>query len=197
MEKPKVLLPLVNVPMIDYTLEWLAIAGVKEVFVFCCAHSAQVTHHIETFWKHQKGFTVTCIVALDCMSAGEALRFIDQKAIISSDFVLVSGDTVSNMSLDGVLAEHRERRKKDKHAVLTMVLQRSQLHPVSRQSRLGCEEQLLVLDPATKQLLAMETGAWPISVDRTLLEGRESIQLRTDLQVGYLVTQTLELVGGG
>ena len=45
----------------------------------------------------------------------------------------MSGDTVSNMSLEGVLAEHRERRKKDKHAVLTMVLQRSQLHPLSRQ----------------------------------------------------------------
>ena len=52
---------------------------------------------------------------------------------IRSDFVLVSGDTVSNMSLEVVLAEHRERRKKDKHAVLTMVLQRSQLHPIPRQ----------------------------------------------------------------
>ena len=84
MEKPKVLLPLVNVPMIDYTLEWLATAGVKEVFVFCCAHSAQVTRHVDTFWKHQQGFTVTCIVALDCTSAGDALRVIDQKGVVSN-----------------------------------------------------------------------------------------------------------------
>lgn len=31
-EKPKVLLPLVNVPMIEYTLEWLALNKVEEVF---------------------------------------------------------------------------------------------------------------------------------------------------------------------
>ncbi len=30
MERPKVLVPLVNVPMLDYTLEWLASAGVEE-----------------------------------------------------------------------------------------------------------------------------------------------------------------------
>jgi len=31
LEKPKMLLPLVNVPMMDYTLEWLAASGVEEV----------------------------------------------------------------------------------------------------------------------------------------------------------------------
>jgi translation initiation factor eIF-2B subunit epsilon len=30
-ERPKVLLPLVNVPMIEYTLEWLAMNKVQEV----------------------------------------------------------------------------------------------------------------------------------------------------------------------
>lgn len=30
-ERPKVLLPLVNVPLINYTLEWLTAAGVDEV----------------------------------------------------------------------------------------------------------------------------------------------------------------------
>ena len=30
-ERPKALLPLVNVPMITYTLEWLVASGVEEV----------------------------------------------------------------------------------------------------------------------------------------------------------------------
>ncbi len=30
-ERPKALLPLVNVPMIAYTLEWLVAAGIEEV----------------------------------------------------------------------------------------------------------------------------------------------------------------------
>jgi translation initiation factor eIF-2B subunit epsilon len=34
-EKPKVLLPLVNVPLLEYTLEWLALNKVEEVRFFC------------------------------------------------------------------------------------------------------------------------------------------------------------------
>lgn len=30
-EKPKVLLPLVNAPLLEYTLEWLALNGMEEV----------------------------------------------------------------------------------------------------------------------------------------------------------------------
>jgi translation initiation factor eIF-2B subunit epsilon len=33
LETPKVMLPLVNVPMIDYSLEWLAASKVEEVSV--------------------------------------------------------------------------------------------------------------------------------------------------------------------
>ena len=47
LERPKTLLPLANVPMIEYTLEFLASNGVEEVFVFCCAHADQLTQYIE------------------------------------------------------------------------------------------------------------------------------------------------------
>ena len=56
-----------------------------------------------------------------CKTAGEALREIDIKDIIKSDFVLVSGDVVSNMDLGAALKAHRARRDKDKNALMTMV----------------------------------------------------------------------------
>lgn len=40
------LLPLVNVPLLDYTLEFLTAAGVQEIIVYCCAHSDQIKKHI-------------------------------------------------------------------------------------------------------------------------------------------------------
>jgi translation initiation factor eIF-2B subunit epsilon len=43
LDQPKVLLPLVNVPMLEYTLEFLANNSVDEVYVFCSAHSDQVS----------------------------------------------------------------------------------------------------------------------------------------------------------
>ena len=64
---------------------------------------------------------VTLVVSTNCRSACEALRLIDQKDIIKHDFVLVSGDTVANMDLRAVLAQHKRRRAQDKNAIMTMV----------------------------------------------------------------------------
>lgn len=61
------------------------------------------------------------IVSTNCLSAGEALRLIDREDVIKGDFILVTGDTVSNMDLAPALDAHRRRREKDKHAILTMV----------------------------------------------------------------------------
>ncbi|KAG6468296.1 hypothetical protein ZIOFF_072921 [Zingiber officinale] len=113
LERPKVLLPLVNVPMIEYTLSWLDSVGVEEVFVFFCSHSQQVKDYLkESEWtKPTSRFSVT--KSHDAISAGDALRVIYEKSVIHGDFVLISGDTISNLNLAQVLREHKERKKKD------------------------------------------------------------------------------------
>lgn len=40
------LLPLANVALIDYTLEFLTATGVQETFVFCCWKAAQIKEHL-------------------------------------------------------------------------------------------------------------------------------------------------------
>ncbi|EFJ34609.1 hypothetical protein SELMODRAFT_166978 [Selaginella moellendorffii] len=192
MERPKVLLPLVGVPMIDYTLEWLASAGIEEVFVFCCAHAKQVTSYLKTSrWKSQPNFKLTCIQSDDCVSAGDALRSIDQRNVVLcsskvlGDFVLVSGDTVSNMPLKEVIQEHKARRTKDKLAVMTMVVKRCKPSPLTHQTRLGNEELVLAIDPATKQLLhygAPNKQRQSILLDKNLLAGRQGVRLHLDMQ---------------
>ena len=47
LEQPKVLLPLVNVPMLQYTIEFLASSGVGELFIFCAGHAQQIEEYIE------------------------------------------------------------------------------------------------------------------------------------------------------
>lgn len=42
------LCPLVNVPMIDYTLEFLARNDVREVFVFCVSHAKQLEEYLNS-----------------------------------------------------------------------------------------------------------------------------------------------------
>ncbi|KAF7817864.1 Translation initiation factor eIF-2B subunit epsilon [Senna tora] len=191
LERPKVLLPLVNVPMINYTLAWLESAGVEEVFVFCCAHSKQVISYLEkSEWLSQSKFSVTTIESHHSVSAGDALRLIYERNVIQGDFVLISGDTVSNMSLTQVLQEHKERRKKDSDAIMTMVIKRSKPNSITHQSRLGTDELFMAIDPDTNQLLYYEDKADSskgiLNIDNSLLLDRPAISLHHDKQDCYI-----------
>lgn len=91
------------------------------------------------------------------------------------------------MSLAWALQEHKERKKKDSNAVMTMVIKRSKLSPVTRQSRLGTDELFMAIDPDTKQLLYYEENTnhlkGTLSLDKMLLIDNSSITLHNDMQV--------------
>ncbi|VVA95175.1 unnamed protein product [Arabis nemorensis] len=161
LERPKVLLPLVNVPMIDYTLSWLESAGIEDVFVFCCAHSSQVIDYLKNSeWYSHPNLLVRTIKSHNSTSAGDALRYFYEQQTetcqILGDFVLVGGDTVSNMPLGDLIQEHRERKKKDEKAIMTMVIKKSKPSPLTHQSRLGTNQLFIAVHPLTKQLLYYE-----------------------------------------
>lgn len=91
------------------------------------------------------------------------------------------------MSLTQVLQEHKERRKKDSNAVMTIVIKRSKPSQITRQSRLGTDELFMAIDPTTKQLLYYEDKAdhakGSIYLDKLLLADKSSISLHNDKQV--------------
>ncbi|CAL9225916.1 unnamed protein product [Arabidopsis halleri] len=188
LERPKVLLPLVNIPMIDYTLAWLESAGIEEVFVFCCAHSSQVIDYLEKsewYSRPNPNLLVRTIVSPKSTSVGDALRYIYEQQTetsqIQGDFVLVSGDTVSNMPLAGLIQEHRDRKKKDEKAIMTMV--------IKKDSRLGIvsDQLFIAVDPLTKQLLHYEEGTargGDVCLDKSLLDS--TVLVCNDMQDCYI-----------
>ena len=197
LERPKALLPLANVPMIEYVLEFLASNGVEEVFVFCCAHAEQITSYLEqSAWSSTSGFVVHTIVSTNCISAGEALRLIDHRHVVRADFVLVHGDVVANMDLRKALKAHVDRRKREKLAIMTMCFK-----PVTRQireDRLGESNLVVVTDPAINRVLHYEAHAAPsdvplagsavkkphlapVAVDASLFSDHANVRVQTDL----------------
>lgn len=151
-EKPRALLPLVNRRLIDYTVEFLAFSGVQEIFVFCCAHSGQIKEHLEkSRWNSKSSpVKIQTIVSEDCPSVGDALRNIDSLALIRSDFILVSGDLVSNMDLKEVIAKHKKLREKDKMTVMTNVYKRAL---PGHRTRSIEDDIFVVTNSSTEQLL--------------------------------------------
>jgi translation initiation factor eIF-2B subunit epsilon len=113
------------------------------VFVFCCAHVEQIKEAIEYVYhsspisfilpsptrtrssqwaKSSSGMSITTIVSREARSVGDAMRELDAKQILTSDFVLLTGDVVSNIHLEEVVKEHKARRKISKDAIMTMVV---------------------------------------------------------------------------
>lgn len=163
-ERPKVLIPLVNTPLLDYTLEWLSSNSVEEIFVVCCAHAEQIEDHLKaTGWLSSGRIIVHTVVSTNCLSMGDALRLLDHKDIIKTDFVLVTGDVISNMRLKEALDAHTKRRSSDKSSIMTMIM-RSNVSLPDRM-RIGDDVSCTIIDPKTSRLLKYdEVNHPPLSI---------------------------------
>ncbi|KAK2593729.1 translation initiation factor eIF-2B epsilon subunit, GEF [Conoideocrella luteorostrata] len=126
-DKPRCLLPLANTPLIEYTLEFLAMNGVNEVYIYCGAFTELVEDYISrSRWattSRSCPFSVVQFVRVsDARSVGDILRDLDKRSLVDGDFLVVHGDLVSSFMLDGVLAAHRKRRETSAANIMTVVL---------------------------------------------------------------------------
>ncbi|GFN79411.1 translation initiation factor eif-2b subunit epsilon [Plakobranchus ocellatus] len=184
LKKPRALLPLVNVPLIDYTLEALAASQVQEVFVFCCHLGEQIREYIKNS-KWQDGsssaMTVVTLLSDSCISVGDALREIDAKSLIRNDFILITGNLVANVDLSQVVEEHKQRTQgKDKSSVMTLLFKNAQ---PGHRARCKEDEMFLLEEGLTKRLLYFQKSQdqmkFPIPKD--ILLDHEDVILHNDL----------------
>ncbi|KAG6878692.1 hypothetical protein C0993_011507 [Termitomyces sp. T159_Od127] len=184
--KPRCLLPICNAPLLDWTFESLALAGVQEIFVICRSHADQVKAAIrESKWsKSGSGIKIVPILtAKETFSPGDAMRDIYTRGLVTSDFVLVMGDLVSNIRIDEVVRVHRERRKTNKDAIMTMVVKES---GARHRTKARGDSSVFVLDPQTSECLYYEpVTAYPPAtlahVPREILAAHPELEIRNDL----------------
>jgi translation initiation factor eIF-2B subunit epsilon len=99
---------------------------VQEIFVVCRSHADLIKEAIANSKyasSSHSGIRIKPIItAQETFAPGDALRDIYTHGIISSDFVLVSGDLVSSVDIDQAVKLHKARRKADKDTIMTMVV---------------------------------------------------------------------------
>uniref|UniRef100_A0A0W0F8S1 Translation initiation factor eIF2B subunit epsilon n=1 Tax=Moniliophthora roreri TaxID=221103 RepID=A0A0W0F8S1_MONRR len=184
--KPRCLLPICNAPLLDWTFESLALAGVQEIFVICRSHAEQVKTTIaESRWsKPGSGIKIVPIMtAKETFSPGDALRDIYTRGLVTGDFVLVMGDLVSNIRIDEVVKVHKERRKVNKDAIMTMVVKES---GARHRTRSKGDSSVFVLDSETSECLHYESvTGYPskslASIPREILAEHPDVEIRNDL----------------
>jgi translation initiation factor eIF-2B subunit epsilon len=179
------LLPLANTPLIEYTFEFLANAGVEEVFVYCGAHREQVEEYItKSKWAAQSSpFSRLELIQSTSHSIGDAMRDLDSRSLLTGDFLLVYGDVVSNLPLESALAAHRARRVKDKNAIMTMVLREA---GSNHRTKARGTSPIFVIDPTKDRCLHFEQmpnrdQTHFLSIDPELLSEHQELEIRHDL----------------
>ncbi|CAH0560261.1 unnamed protein product [Brassicogethes aeneus] len=156
---PHALLPLVNKPIIDYTLEFLSLGGIEETFLFCCTHIDAIKQHINKCVENAEEWTqtmkVNVVVSESCRSFGDCLRDLDAKGYLRGDFVLVEPGTISNINLLPLLEKHNKITKIDKGAAMTLIFQESGLGHISRCPK---EEVLMATNSSGRVLFHKKLG---------------------------------------
>ena len=150
-------------------------------------------------WKLSSSpFRTLILLKSSATSVGDAMRDLDNRDLITGDFLLVSGDVISNLPLEPALARHRTRREKDKNAIMTMVLREAGgEHRTKSRGR----RPVFVIDPARERCLHYEEmsrrqdGRRYVNIDPELLSAHEEIEIREDLIDCYIDICTPDVLG--
>ena len=117
------------------------------------------------------------------------MRDLDKRGLMSGDFLLVSGDVVSNLPLESALARHRKRREKDKNAIMTMILREAGAgHRTNSRER----KPVFVIEPETERCLhyaELSRGKQhdrSIKLDPQVLTAHSQLEVRGDLIDCYI-----------
>lgn len=142
-------------------------------------------------------FNSLIILRCPSTSTGDALRDLDKRDLITGDFVLVSGDVISNVNIDSAIAQHRARRGKDKNAIMTMVLRET---GKTSRTKSSTRRPFFFIDPSQDRCLHYEEisskdrGDKRFHLDDDLL-ARAEIDIRGDLLDCYIDICTPDVLG--
>lgn len=125
--------------------------------------------------------TVRCITSSSCLTQGDALREIDSMNLIRSDpFIMINGDVISNMNLGKAIAFHKERRRADPNAIMTVTLKEVTKHCGLRTIS---DDLVVAVDSSTSQIVLFDNSISETSVKlpKEVIFDHNSIDIRTDL----------------
>ena len=113
------------------------------------------------------------------------MRDLDGKHLITGDFILVSGDVISNLPIEAALAKHQARRETDKNAIMTMVLREA---GKSHRTKSSSFTPVFVVDPTTDRCLHYEEihhhhtdRPNHLTIDTEIITSHTELDIRQDL----------------
>jgi translation initiation factor eIF-2B subunit epsilon len=150
---PKALFPVGSEPLIRRVLQFLDTAGVKRAILLCTAGSGDdVIRSVAEQYGRHASMKVEVVAAGSCLTLGDALRDLDSRKLITRhDFLLIRGDVLGSLDMLSLLTAHKENFKRDKGALMTMVMTPRSFESATR--REDIHDDVFVTDRKTGKLL--------------------------------------------
>ena len=145
---PSILMPVIDIPLLDYLVETLIKSRIQELSLYCSSHVELIKAYISQ--KNWSRISISFIISEGCRSLGDALRDIDAKGSIRGSFILIRGDAFTNIDLAAALSNHCTTHNKDKGATMTMLLRN---FGSTNDSLLRKEASLVVSDRTSRKVL--------------------------------------------
>jgi translation initiation factor eIF-2B subunit epsilon len=174
-----------TVPLLDYSMDCLAGNGVDEAFVVCTNDEQERQVHAwqrkTIFYSSSSSpssstsdaggdktaatsssavMQVTCIKDSSLTNAGDALRELYKRNVIPDNgkepFLLMFGDTVTNIDVRPAIAEHQERKKMDSAAIMTLVLKETSQEAGIVSSRQ--DDLMIAMDARSNRILVYDNS---------------------------------------
>lgn len=157
--KPKCLFPVANVPVMLYTVEFLASNGVTDVIIVSSREKSVFEPLIRTVRESRplpKDMTVRSVTLHNPTSMAQALKDLNEMCDIKDNFILIQGDIISNASLGPAIKMHFEgvkKRDKENQPTPTIVTKVLAGIPFSNPIRDPSQEIMVMFDSETRQIL--------------------------------------------
>ncbi|XP_024398106.1 uncharacterized protein [Physcomitrium patens] len=194
---PKALLPLGNKPVLSYVLELLETSSLKEIILVVAGEDAALCVSNWVAETVHDRLRVEVIAAPEDSDTADALRSVMHR-LTAEDFLVVSGDLVSDVPIGAVAATHRRQG-----ALITALLCNRALlgssEPGSEKIKLQPVSDIIGLDSTQQHLLYVAPGAEierDLRVRRSLLRAVGNMEIRTDLVDAHLYAFNRLLVQG-
>jgi len=133
LENPVALMPLVNIPMIEYMLEFLVAGGVNEIFIVVTEHSSLVKDYVHKCdWLKHEVVAIQFVVATGCLNVGDVLRQIAKMdngintGKRANPFVLLGGNVIATFDLAKVVQAQKSLFKANPSNIVTSVFMKAE-----------------------------------------------------------------------
>lgn len=152
-----ILLPIASVPYIEYIVEFLLNSGITQIIIILKNNPQSVKDYIKLYFKDltRKNPKLFHIISNDSFNSfGDCLRELFKESIISSDFVLIRGLTISNFSLEHAISTHALNKKQDKNCLVTSVFKKFKNE---YNNKTNYDNNVLITDSKTNRILQYES----------------------------------------